>query len=315
MRSHRAWIAGSLVLGLIGLSVVAFASPDADRHGAERPRAERRERERVTRLGTGDDPVIAAAGDIAQGGGPSDANEQTADLILDLAPTAVLTLGDNQYDDGELSEFMDSYDLTWGQFMNITHPAPGNHDYHVEGAQGYFDYFGDAANPPDGYYSFDLGAWHLVAVNSGEGSISDEQLAWIRRDIRSDDHRCELAYWHHPRWSSGDTHGSDEDMAALWRLLYRNGVDVVLNGHDHLYERFARLNASGELDRKGVREIIAGTGGNSLYDFGDRETGSRVRISEYGVLTMVLHDASYEWEFLRAEDGKSLDDGRTACHT
>lgn len=259
--------------------------------------------------------MIAAAGDIAQGGEPSDANEQTADLILDLAPTAVLTLGDNQYDDGELSEFMDSYDLTWGRFKNITHPAPGNHDYHVEGAQGYLDYFGDAASPPDGYYSFDLGAWHLIAVNSGEGSISDEQLAWIRRDIRSDDHRCELAYWHHPRWSSGDTHGSDEDMAAVWRLMYRNGVDVVLNGHDHLYERFARLDASGELNRQGVREIIAGTGGNSLYDFGDRETGSRVRISEYGVLTIVLHDASYEWEFLRAEDGRSLDDGRTACHT
>jgi len=259
--------------------------------------------------------VIAAAGDIAKQGGPSDANEQTADLIVALAPTAVLTLGDNQYDDGELSEFLDSYDLTWGQFKNITHPAPGNHDYHVEGAQGFFDYFGDAADPPDGYYSFDLGTWHLIALNSGEGSISDDQLAWVRRDLRSDDHRCELAYWHHPRWSSGDTHGSDEDMATLWRLLYRNGVDVVLNGHDHLYERFARLNGSGELDRQGIREIIAGTGGSSLYGFGDREVGSRVRISEYGVLTMVLHDASYEWEFLRAEDGRSLDDGRTACHS
>jgi len=313
MRFLRAWVAGSLFLGLIGLSVVAFASPNADRRGAERPKAERRERERVTRQGTGGDPVIAAAGDIAQEGEPSDANEQTADLILDLDPTAVLTLGDNQYDDGELSEFRDSYDLTWGQFKNITHPAPGNHDYHVEGAQGYFDYFGDAANPPDGYYSFDLGNWHLISVNSGEG-ISDQQIGWIRRDLRSDHHECELAYWHHPRWSSGDTHGSDEDMAPLWRLLYRRGVDVVLNGHDHLYERFAKLNASGNLDRQGIREIIAGTGGNSLYDFGDRETGSRVRISEYGVLTMVLHDASYEWEFLRAEDGKSLDDGRTACH-
>jgi hypothetical protein len=315
MRFPRAWIAGSLVLALIGLSVVALASSGADLRGAERLRAERRELRPFTRQGTGDDPVIAAAGDIAQEGQPSDANEQTADLILDLAPTAVLTLGDNQYDNGELSQFMDSYDLTWGQFKNITYPAPGNHDYHVEGAQGYFDYFGDAANPPDGYYSFDLGTWHLIAVNSGEGSISDDQLAWIRRDIRSDDHRCELAYWHHPRWSSGDTHGSDEDMAPLWRLLYRNGVDVVLNGHDHLYERFAGLNGSGELDRQGIREIIAGTGGNSLYDFGDRETGSRVRISEYGVLTMVLHDASYEWEFLRAEDGRSLDDGRTACHS
>jgi hypothetical protein len=259
--------------------------------------------------------VIAAVGDIAQQGEPSDANVQTADLIFDLAPTAVLTLGDNQYEDGEIAEFRDSYDLTWGQFKDITHPAPGNHDYHTADAQGYFDYFGDAANPPDGYYSFDVERWHLVAVNSGEGVVSDDQLAWIRRDLRSDDHLCELAYWHHPRWSSGDNHGSDVEMAAVWRLMYRQGVDVVLNGHDHLYERFARLNAAGELDRQGVREIIAGTGGESLNGFGDRVKGSRVRISEYGLLVLVLHEQSYAWDFLRAEDGRVLDDGKTACHS
>ena len=305
--SHR-WFAVQLVLVLIALSVVASASPHADRReGARDARAD------GPIKGPGGDPVIAAAGDIAQQGEPSDANVQTADLILDLAPTAVLTLGDNQYQDGKLAEFMDSYDLTWGRFKGITHPAPGNHDYYTDGARGYFDYFGDAANPSEGYYSFDLGRWHLVAVNSGDG-ISDDQLAWIRRDLRSDDHLCELAYWHHPRWSSGDNHGSDEEMSAVWRLMYRQGVDVVLNAHDHLYERFAKLNAAGELDRQGVREIIAGTGGDSLYDFADSENGSRVRISEYGVLTLVLHERSYEWDFLRAEDGRSLDDGRTACH-
>ena len=309
MRFCRPCIVEPLVLVLIALSVVACASPDADR--GERPRA----LPSVTLRGTGGDPVIAAAGDIAQQGDPSEANLQTADLILALAPTAVLTLGDNQYEDGDLAEFRDSYDLTWGQFRDITHPVPGNHDYHVEGAQGYFDYFGDSANPPEGYYSFDIGSWHLVAVNSGEGVVSDEQLAWIRRDLRSDDQLCELAYWHHPRWSSGDNHGSDEEMAAVWRLMYRQGVDVVLNGHDHLYERFARLNAAGQLDRHGVREIIAGTGGDSLYGFGDRVTGSRVRISEYGLLTLVLHEQGYGWDFLRAEDGRSLDDGRTACHS
>lgn len=309
MRFARPWIVAPIVLVLITLSAITLASPNAERGQAARDALGL-----GSRRASGGDPVIAAAGDIARQGEPSEANVQTADLILDLAPTAVLTLGDNQYDDGTLAEFLDSYDLTWGQAKDITYPALGNHEYHTEGAQGYFDYFGDAANPPEGYYSFDLGEWHVVAVNSGDG-ISDAQLAWIRRDLRSDDHECELAYWHHPRWSSGSTHGSDEDMSAVWRLMYRQGVDVVLNGHDHLYERFARLNGVGELARQGVREIVAGTGGNSLYDFGDPVNGSRARISEYGLLTMVLHEHGYEWDFLRAEDGKSLDDGKTACHS
>jgi 3',5'-cyclic AMP phosphodiesterase CpdA len=269
--------------------------------------------DRVAR-GAGGAVTIAAAGDIAEDGAPSDANIQTAALIEDLAPDAVLTLGDNQYQDGELAEYLDSYDLTWGRFKDITYPTPGNHDYHTEGARGYFDYFGERANPPDGYYSFDLGNWHLVAVNTDDGVVLDEQLDWIRRDLRSDPHRCELAYWHHPRWSSGSNHGSDPEMQPLWRLMVRQGVDVVLNGHDHLYERFARLNASGRRDRDGVREIIAGTGGYSLYGFGDAIAGSQKRIVEYGVLTMTLKDRGYAWAFLRAEDGNVLDDGKTACH-
>jgi len=309
MRFLRPWIVAPLVLVLIALSVVTSASPNAGREQRVRDA-----RARGSHRGRGGDPLIAAAGDISWQGESSEADGQTSALILDLAPTAVLTLGDNQYEDGELAEFMGSYDPTWGQFKGITRPVPGNHDYHTEGAQGYFDYFGDAASPPEGYYSFDIGRWHLVAVNSGDG-ISDEQLAWIRRDLRSDGHECELAYWHHPRWSSGSTHGSDEGMSAVWGLMYRQGVDVVLNGHDHLYERFARLNAVGEPDRGGVREIIAGTGGSSLYGFGDREDGSQVRISEYGALAVVLHEHSYEWDFLRAEDGRSLDHGRTACHS
>jgi hypothetical protein len=264
--------------------------------------------------GGGSAVVIAAAGDIGDDGGPSTANEQTADIIVDLAPDAVLTLGDNQYDNGELAEYQGSYDLTWGGFRDITFPTPGNHDYHTQDAQGYFDYFGDVANPPDGFYSFDLGSWHLVAVNSEDGSISDEQLAWIRRDLRRDDHRCELAYWHHPRWSSGSGHGSDADMAAIWRLMVRQGVDVVLNGHDHVYERFAKLDRSGERDRQGTREFIVGTGGQSLYGFDSPENGSQVRIAEYGIITMVLKERRYEWAFLLADDGSVRDDGGTRCH-
>ena len=130
----------------------------------------------------------------------------------------------------------------------------------------------------------------------------------------SDDHLCELAYWHHPRWSSGSNHGSDVEMAAVWSLMVRQGVDVVLNGHDHLYERFAKLNAAGELDRRGAREIIAGTGGESLYGFDEALTGSQVRIVEFGVLTLLLRKRRYGWAFLGAADGMVLDEGSTPCH-
>jgi hypothetical protein len=253
-----------------------------------------------------------AAGDIGHEGVPSDANLQTAVLIESVVPDAVLTLGDNQYEDGELAEFMESYDLTWGRFKDITYPTPGNHDYHVEGARGYFDYFGERANPPEGYYSFDLGNWHLVAVNSGDG-VSDEQLAWIRADLQADTHVCELAYWHHPRWSSGDNHGSDPDLQPLWSLMVEEGVDVVLNGHDHVYERFTKMDAAGGHDREGVREFVVGTGGGSLYGFGEVEVGSRVRIAEYGVLMMALRGRGYWWEFLGAADGLVLDDGGSRC--
>lgn len=267
------------------------------------------------RLRAGDAAVlIAAAGDIAQEGEPSDANIQTASLIVELAPDAVLALGDNQYEDGTLAEYRGSYDLSWSEFKDKTYPVPGNHDYHTAGAQGYFDYFGDVAAPPGGYYSFDLGEWHLVAVNAGDGVVSHEQLTWLRSDLRADHHLCELAYWHQPRWSSASVHGSDAAMAPVWNLMVRQGVDVVLNGHDHVYERFAKLDAGGEPDRRGAREFIAGTGGESLYGFDEALTGSQVRIVEFGVLTLLLRKRSYGWAFLGAADGMVLDEGSTPCH-
>jgi Calcineurin-like phosphoesterase len=262
------------------------------------------------------DPVITAAGDIAQAGEPSAQQQQTARLVLSIDPTSALTLGDNQYPDGELADFMASFDPTWGRFKSITRPVPGNHDYHTEAADGYFDYFGPRAHRSNGgYYSFDLGAWHLVAVNSGPGSISDEQLAWIRRDLRRSDATCELAYWHHPRWSSGTTHGSDEDMADLWRVLFRQGVDVVLNGHEHNYERFALLSPSGRLaPRTGIREFVVGTGGADSYPFGDPIPGSQKRITDvFGVLRMTLHNDGYSWAFVGA-NGTVQDHGRHGCH-
>ncbi|MFB3738350.1 MAG: metallophosphoesterase [Candidatus Velamenicoccus archaeovorus] len=269
-----------------------------------------------TRAAASADPVITAAGDIASGGEPSEPQIRTARLVRSIGPTAALTLGDNQYPDGALADFESSYDPTWGRFTSITRPVPGNHDYHIAGADGYFDYFGPRAHRSHGgYYSYDLGDWHLVAVNSGTGAISDRQLRWVRRDLRRSQARCELAYWHHPRWSSGSQHGSDEDMAALWRVLFRAGVDVVLNGHEHDYERFAPLTPTGRrAPRTGIREFVVGTGGAGPYGFGDPISGSQVRITgAYGVLEMTLHPDGYRWEFVRT-GGKILDGGRHACH-
>lgn len=262
------------------------------------------------------DPVITAGGDIAHEGEPDVGQRRTARLIISIDPTAALTLGDNQYPDGELADFLSSYDPTWGRFRDITRPVPGNHDYHTEGADGYFDYFGPRAHRANGgYYSFDLGAWHLVAVNSGPGSISDEQLTWIKGDLRRNHATCELAYWHHPRWSSGTNHGSDTDMAALWEVLFRFGVDVVLNGHEHNYERFALLSPEGRrAPHKGIREFVVGTGGAESYPFGDPIMGSQERITDvFGVLRMTLHDDGYTWAFVKA-NGRVLDRGRHGCH-
>lgn len=267
------------------------------------------------RAGEGSAPTIVAAGDIACESEPCASQEQTAQLIDDLDPTAVLTLGDNQYPDGELSDFQASYDPTWGRFLERTRPSPGNHDYHTDGADGYFQYFGRRAHrKAGGYYSFNIGAWHVLALNSGDG-ISDEQVQWVSNDLSDDDHLCELAYWHHPRWSSGENHGSNDSIGPLWEALYAAGVDVVLNGHEHNYERFAPLNPSGQRDPEtGIREFVAGTGGKSLYPLGDGINGSQKRIdSSFGVLSMTLRLKRYEWAFV-ATDGSTLDSGSKRCH-
>lgn len=260
-------------------------------------------------------PVITAAGDIARGRTPSRHQRQTARLVRSIDPTAVLTLGDNQYPEGAFEDFEASYDPTWGRFKHITRPVPGNHEYLTHGAAGYFRYFGRRAHRSrGGFYSFDIGAWHLVAVNSGPGSISRRQLTWIRRDLRRDDGKCDLAYWHHPRWSSG-LDGPDRDMAPLWRLLVRQGVDVVANGHRHQYERFAPLSFGGRVDRReGIREFVVGTGGASLSGFGDPVRGSQRRIADvFGVLRLGLRQRGYTWAFV-GTDGAVRDRGRHGCH-
>jgi hypothetical protein len=261
--------------------------------------------------------VVAAAGDIACPGRPCDSQEATARLVARMNPDAVLALGDTQYERGQYREYLRSYDPTWGRFKSRTYPVPGNHEYHTPRARGYFRYFGRRAHGPRGFYSFDLGKWHLVALNSREGDVpGSRQVRWLRRDLRRDRHRCELAYWHHARWSSGDHHGSNDHMAPFWKIAFDQGVDVALMGHEHNYERFAKLASSGRVTRRGVRGFVVGTGGIDYLD-GFRSSpmrSSRARISQYGVLRLALSGRGYRWAF-HTIDGSTPDVGSSRCHT
>jgi 3',5'-cyclic AMP phosphodiesterase CpdA len=244
----------------------------------------------------------------------------TSDLLM-TGVDAVATLGDNQYEDASYAKFMASYDLSWGRLKTITYPAPGNHEYYTSGAAGYYQYFGARAGAPTkGYYSYDLGGWHIVVLNSnceqvGGCSAGSPQETWVRNDLAAHPTACSLAYWHHPRYSSG-RHGNNTSMTPLYEALMAHGVDVVLSGHDHTYERFAPQNASGKLDlTRGIRQFVVGTGGRSLYSFGTIQPNSEVRNGDtYGVLKMTLHPTSYEWQFVPVHNGTFTDAGRSTCH-
>lgn len=235
-----------------------------------------------------------------------------------MDPRAVLTLGDNQYPDGAYGDFLSSYRPTWGRFRGRTFPSPGNHDYYQRGAAGYYRYFGRRAHQKSGgTYSFNIGAWHVLSINSAASRPSSELVARVRKDLARDRHRCELAYWHHARFSSGNEHGSDERMQDVWRVLYQAGVDVVLSAHEHNYERFALLNANGRPDaRSGIRSFVVGTGGTpDLYNIGSAIAGSQKRVdNRHGVLRMRLRARAYLWKFVSV-GGATLDRGRTRCHT
>lgn len=260
---------------------------------------------------TSADPVVAAAGDIAESGGHQQA---TGNLIRSLAPTAVLPLGDEAYADGSLSQFKSYYDPAWGSFDAIASPTPGNHEYHTSGAAGYFAYFGARAPAP--YYSFNLGSWHLISLNSEISySAGSAQERWLKADLAAHPAPCTLAYWHRPRFDSGTEHGSDSSLGSLWNDLYAGHADIVLTGHEHHYERFALQSPSGVADPAGLREIVVGTGGAALYnDFGTPLPTSQVRDgTHFGVLKLTLHAGSYDWAFI-ATGGSTRDSGTTGCH-
>ena len=265
------------------------------------------------------DVTVAAAGDIA--GCDTMGDEATADLVDRLAPDLVVTAGDNAYPDGTPAEFAECYDPTWGRFKAKTRPTPGNHEYHT-GAVGYFGYFGDAAgDPAKGYYGFDFGGWHFVALNSncvhiGGCQAGSPQEQWLRADLAASAAGCTVAYFHHARFSSGARHGSDPRTQALWQALYDAGADIVVSGHDHTYERFAPQTPSGLPDPvRGIREFVVGTGGRSLYPFSATPApNSEVRYNEsFGVLVLTLRRDGYDWRFVPTA-GTFTDSGSGSCH-
>lgn len=285
--------------------------------------------------------MVAAAGDIAcdpasdhfnGGAGTTTACKQsaTAQLIESLPVAAVLALGDTQYYCGGHSAFLESYDRSWGAFKSITHPSVGNHEYLTSGgtgcnagnagANGYFTYFGASAGARgQGYYSFDLGAWHLIALNSNCGdadgcSATSPQGRWLAADLAVHRSLCTLAFWHIPLFDSGGF--AESGTRPLWQILYDNGADLILNGHDHIYERFAPQTPTGALDRqRGIRELIVGTGGASHSSITHNAANSEVtNATTFGVLKLTLHPTSYDWSFVPVPGGTFTDSGSTACH-
>lgn len=278
------------------------------------------------------DALFIGAGDIAECGDQLPHAKETAALI-DRFPTAtVFAAGDNAYRNGTASQFKKCYGAAWGRFKQRTRPVPGNHDYGIylspkrNNADPYFAYFGVNAGPAGtGFYSYDLGGWHLVALNSMAGQpgapTMADQLAWLSTDLDQNQQPCILAYWHHPLFSSGIEHGDQANdpgrsMKPLWDVLLDHHADVIVNGHDHHYERFGLQNASGVADAAGIREFIVGTGGGEDRGIGTKKANSEKRLGRlFGVLLLTLHPNSYDWSFLKT-DG-TVPDASTApteCH-
>ena len=236
-----------------------------------------------------------------------------------LRPAAIAVLGDAQYDRGTGAEFAASFARTWGRLRARLRPAVGNHEYLTAGASAYFRYFGAAAASPNGYYSYDLGAWHVVVLNSNCAFVSctagSAQESWLRADLAAHPARCTLAYWHHPRFNSG-FHGNDLAVAPLWNALYSAGADLVLTGHDHDYERFAPQNSAGRRDPlHGMREFVVGTGGKDLGPLrAVRPTSERRDNRTFGVLALTLRPAGYSWRFVPETGGRFRDAGGGSCH-
>jgi acid phosphatase type 7 len=255
--------------------------------------------------------LFIGAGDIADCG-PGAAI--TAGL-LDRLDGTIFTTGDNVYPSGSRADYRNCYEPTWGRHRHRTRPSPGNHDYETANAAPYFEYFGANAGPFGvGYYSYSLGAWRVISLNSeidaGSGS---PQWQWLRADLAANPSRCTAVYWHRALFSSGD-HGGDPRMQEIWRTMYELDVDLAIVGHDHLYERFAPQDAGGRVDwARGIRQFVVGTGGARVYPVRRAQPNSEAAASVWGIAAFTLESDRYSWTFIAA-DGSFHDEGMTACH-
>jgi hypothetical protein len=257
--------------------------------------------------------IFAGAGDI--GWCNSSAPEQTSKLLDTVGGGTVFAAGDLAYMSGTADDFSRCFDPSWGRHKSYTFPVPGNHEYQSGNPGPYFDYFGANAGPRGlGYYSHELGEWHAIALNNmipvDSGSA---QVQWLRADLAMHPNKCTLAYWHYPLFTSGPN-GPQPIVRELWRVLYEANVEIVINGHDHLYERFAPQDPDGRADSaRGIREFIVGTGGADLYDFVRLAANSERQIKSYGILKFTLESGGYRWDFIPVGAGQS-DSGTGTCH-
>jgi hypothetical protein len=259
-------------------------------------------------------PVLVGAGDIADCGLTSRLATAAA---LDTIAGVVFTAGDNAYQNGTTANYADCYAPSWGRYRARTRPTPGNHDYNTPGALPYFAYFGaNAGDSGKGYYSYDVGTWHAIALNSSIASgAGSPQEQWLRADLAAHPVTCTVAYWHFPRFSSG-VHGNIAGVTALWQALYDGAADVVVSGHDHIYERFAPQAPDGTADpTRGIREFVVGTGGGALTALATIRPNSEVRITgEFGILKLTLQPGRYSWRFIPVRGGTTADSGSASCH-
>lgn len=265
--------------------------------------------------------VVAGAGDICDSSGT--VCQGTSDLIVNINPTAVFTAGDSVYDDGTLSEYQSNYDPKWGRFKNLTSPAPGNHDYNTSGASGYFDYFngvgvqtGPAGDRSKGYYSWDIGDWHFIALNTMSGAaVASAQISWLKSDLAATAKPCVAAYFHHPLMSIGNYAGGYTTVQPIWDALYAAKADLVLNGHDHNYQRYTKLNANQQAATYGMREILVGTGGRAFYSF--TTSDPNIEASDdgtHGVLKLTLTSTGYTGDFVPSDGNMFTDHFTGTCN-
>ena len=259
--------------------------------------------------------IFVGAGDIGWCNSP--APEQTARL-LDGIGGKIFAAGDLAYPSGSADDFRKCYDPAWGRHIFRTYPVPGNHEYQAPGATPFYDYFAANGTVPYGlgYYSYQVGDWHVVALNSNWDAVpvvsGSAQAQWLRADLTMHPSKCTLAYWHHALFTSGPD-GEQTAMRDIWRILYDANADVIVNAHDHLYERFAPQDPDGRSDSaRGIREFLAGTGGAVLYQPVKRSVNSEAIISQYGVLKFTLQAGSYQWEFIPVSGPG--DAGTGSCH-